>query len=31
MIYELAGDAFGEEEEENLVKCELLFGWLKGP
>jgi hypothetical protein len=22
---------FGEEEEENLAKCELLFGWLKGP
>jgi hypothetical protein len=30
MIYELAGDAFGEEEEENLVKG-LLFGWLKSP
>jgi hypothetical protein len=30
-LYELAGDLFREEEEENLAKCELLFGWLKRP
>jgi hypothetical protein len=29
-LYELA-TPLREEEEENLAKCELLFGWLKGP
>jgi hypothetical protein len=28
-LYELAGDAF--QEERRTWKCELLFGWLKGP
>jgi hypothetical protein len=30
-LYELAGDAFRGRRGGELVKCELLFGWLKGP
>jgi hypothetical protein len=29
-LYELAGDAFGKKRRRTW-KCELLFGWLKGP